>query len=337
MYSKYTSGMEIQLKIYRGYANEQQIIVFGHVFNKNSLSQYDLQGRRLRHAYAVLRMFKINTLGNVSVTLNFGGYDIRTKTLEDGYFRFALPYFEALQSGWHTFTVSAAINGTVVEQGGEFIKPYPGEYALISDIDDTFLVSHSSSFFKKLYVLLTRNVNKRKIFEGVVRHYNLLSLAGRNKEGGKNAFFYVSSSEWNLYNFIESFAHLHNMPKAVLKLKSIKTGLGDFLFTGGGSHNHKFHKVKHLLEFYPELKFILLGDDSQKDPFIYERIVKIFPERVKAIYIRSTSNKYKPKVEDVLANIQSMNVEICYFKDSTIAIRHSAEIGLISNMENHSL
>lgn len=325
--------MKVKLKIYRGYANGQEIVLFGHVFKKNAPDRFDLEGKRLRNAYAVLRMFTIKTLPNVPVTLEFGEVKSTTKTLEDGYFRFSLPYSKPLRSGWHTFTVSAAVDGAQVEEKGEFIKPYPGEYGLISDIDDTFLVSHSDNFFKKLYVLLTRNVNKRGIFESVVKHYRLLSAAGRTQENGTNAFFYVSSSEWNLYNFIERFAQVHDLPKAVFKLKSIKTGLGDFLFTGGGSHDHKFYKIKHLLEFYPDLKFVLMGDDSQKDPFIYERIVKIFPSGVKAIYIRSTKNEQKQSVTDVLANIRSMNVETCYFNDSLKAIQHSRNIGLISQTE----
>ena len=308
--------MKVKLKVYRGYANEQEIIVFGHVFKKYSPDRFNLEGRKLRYAYAVLRMFIIKTLGNVPVTLSFKGNEWTTKTLKDGCFRFTVPNSNLLESGWHTFTVSTVINGEKVHQTGELVKPFPGEYGLISDIDDTFLISHSNSFFKKLYVLFTRNINRRKIFEGVVEHYRMLSVAGRTGKKGTNAFFYVSSSEWNLYNFIERFSEMHGLPKAVLKLKNVKTGLGDFLFTGRGGHDHKFYKIKHLLEFYPQLKFILLGDDSQQDVFIYERIVKLFPLGVKAIYIRCTKNRPKLKVADALMNIRSMNVETCYFNDS---------------------
>src|SRR5690606_25547590 len=111
----------------------------------------------------------------------------------------------------------------------------------------------------------TRNISKRNVFDDVVEHYRLLGRAGRKTKEGQNAFFYVSSSEWNLFNLVDEFTALHKFPKAVIKLKKIKQGLGDFLFTGSGSHDHKFQKIKHLLEFYPKLKFILLGDDSQRD------------------------------------------------------------------------
>jgi phosphatidate phosphatase APP1 len=41
-------------------------------------------------------------------------------------------------------------------------------------------------------------------------------------------FFFVSSSEWNLYRFLVLFTEIHKLPKAVLLLKDIKTSLLNF-------------------------------------------------------------------------------------------------------------
>jgi phosphatidate phosphatase APP1 len=86
---------------------------------------------------------------------------------------------------------------------------------------------------------------------------------------------------------------LHNLPKAVLLLKDIKTSLLDFLWTGRGGHGHKFEKIKHILEFYPSLQYVLIGD-SQHDPF-YMKLLQIFPLTVKAVYIRQTSRDRKKR------------------------------------------
>lgn len=322
--------MKIRLKIYRGYANGQKIIIFGHLFKKYAPDRFSLDGKRLSHAYSVIRMFTIRTLGNIPLRLRFRGVDMSTTTLQDGYFRFVMPYTMDLECGWHEVTVSTESDGREVSEKGEFLKPCPGQFGVVSDIDDTFLISHSNNFLKKIYILLTRNIKKRKIFEGVVQHYRLLSNAGRTKGSGLNAFFYVSSSEWNLYNFIIKFTFLHDLPKAVLELRKIKSGIADFLFTGGGSHDHKFYNVKRLIEFYPELKFILLGDDSQKDPEIYFRIQKIFPSHVTAIYIRCTKEKLRPEVVQIMSDIGKNGVKTCYFHNSSTAINHSRDIGLIS-------
>jgi len=315
--------MKLAIKTYRGYANEREIVVLGHVFKKHAPDVFDLNKRWYKHAWAVIRMFTIKTLGNKKVTFNFNGKAVSTKTLKDGHFRMTIPYDESLKSGWHTFEVEASVDTEKVKAKGEFIKPFPGEYAVISDIDDTFLISHSGNFFKKMYVMLTKNIDKRHVFEEVVEHYRVLNQLNRKKENESNAFFYVSSSEWNLYNFIIQFTKLHNLPKAVLKLKDIKTGVADFLFTGGGNHDHKFYKIKHLVEFYPELRFILLGDDSQKDAFIYEQICKTFPENISTIYIRQTRSSKKEKISKTLRNIESLNVRTCYFSSSKEAQTHT--------------
>lgn len=317
--------MALALKIYRGYANERKIMVFGHVFEKDAPDVFKLDKKWYKHAWQVLRIFRIKTESNASVVFKFRNLEVKTKTLDDGHFRMMIPYEDDIEPGWHNFKVKVIDDESRQEEVGEFVKPYPGEYGVISDIDDTFLVSHSGNIFKKLYVMLTRNVNKRKVFDNVVEHYRLLNQLGRKERSKNNAFFYVSSSEWNLYNFIIQFTEIHQFPKAVLKLKEIKSGLRDFLNTGGGDHNHKFFKIRHIVEFYPELHFILLGDDSQQDPYIYRDISKIFPQNISTIYIRQTQKRKKEKVKQILLEMNMSGFKTCYFKDSSEAMKHSLD------------
>ncbi len=318
-----------KLKIYRGYANEQELIVMGHVFRPTRKKDYDFRKKKLKNAKSVIDMFRIKTEANQDVYLHWNNTKIHTKTLDDGYFAFHIPIKENIDYGWINYKVSIIYKNTEISSEGNFVRPHDGNLGFISDIDDTFLISHTRNPFKKLYILLFKNVLDRKVFEGVVPHYQALSQA--NREGNEqNTFFYVSSSEWNLYRFIVDFTQINNLPKAVLLLKDIKTSLTDFFITGRGDHNHKFEKVKHILEFYPNLKYTLLGDDSQEDPFLYERICKIFPITVKAVYIRQTGKRPKEKTLLTLKNIESLNIETCYFKSSSQAIEHSRKIGLIN-------
>ncbi len=317
------------MKLYRGYVNEDQLVVFGHIFKSWAPDKYRMDRKGIRHAVSVIHMFRIKPLENVEIVLKFKNIEVTTKTLADGYFRFTIPFSESLESGWHPYKIICKLNDFGVVETSEVLKPFKSKVAVISDIDDTFLVSYSGNFLKKLYVLLLKNINKRKVFEDVVPHYQALSRAGQENEKASNSFFYVSSSEWNLYEFIDSFVRLHKLPKAVIKLKKIKTGISDFLFTGRGNHDHKFEKIKDIIMFYPKLEYVLLGDDSQKDPDLYERIVKVFPKNIKAIYIRQTSHSKKPKTQQIIKNIESMDVATCYFKSSEEATAHSKRIGII--------
>ncbi len=46
------------LKLYRGYANEQELIVMGHVFKPTSKEDYDFQKKNFKNATSVIRMFR---------------------------------------------------------------------------------------------------------------------------------------------------------------------------------------------------------------------------------------------------------------------------------------
>ncbi|QSB26545.1 App1 family protein [Flavobacterium sp. CLA17] len=315
------------LQLYRGYANEQELIVMGHVFKR--MYDYDFQKKNFKNATSVINQFRIKTIQNFDIYLKYGNQEIHSKTLDDGYFKFCIPLEEEFNFGWMEYEVSLKYNSEVIISKGSFIRPHKGNLGIISDIDDTFLISHTHNFFKKIYILLFKNVNDRKVFKDVVPHYQALSSAGRNNKEEENAFFYISSSEWNLYNFIIKFTKIHQLPRAVILLKDIKRGITDFFMSGRGNHDHKFDKIKHVLEFYPNLKYVLLGDDSQHDPVLYERICKIFPLTVTAVYIRQTGKSQKKKTKTILKNMESLNIAVCYFKDSSEAIMHSKSIGII--------
>ncbi|OXG00776.1 uncharacterized protein DUF2183 [Flavobacterium araucananum] len=315
------------LQLYRGYANEEELIVMGHVFKRTY--DYDFQKKNFKNATSIINQFRIKTLQNFDIYLKCGTQEIHTKTLDDGYFKFCIPLEKETSFGWMEYEVSIKDENEILTEKGSYIRPHKGKLGIISDIDDTFLISHTQNFFKKIYILLFKNVNDRKVFTDVVPHYQALSSAGRNNKEEENAFFYVSSSEWNLYRFIVKFTKIHNLPRAVILLKDIKRGITDFFMSGRGNHDHKFDKIKHVLEFYPNLKYVLLGDDSQHDPVLYERICKIFPVTVKAVYIRQTGKHQKEATKKIMKNLENLEVSVCYYKNSSEAIMHSKSIGLI--------
>ena len=76
-------------------------------------------------------------------------------------------------------------------------------------------------------------------------------------------------------------------------------------------------------------KFILLGDDSQKDIDIYSSIVEHFPQNVYCVYIRRVGTPEKPHVLLKQQTIEKKGVLFCYFSHSEEAILHSKKIGLI--------
>jgi phosphatidate phosphatase APP1 len=93
---------------------------------------------------------------------------------------------------------------------------------------------------------------------------------------------------------------------------------------------HKFKEIKQILEAYPHLQFVLVGDSGQEDPVIYREVVKQFPNRVLAIYIRDVQLPDREKIAvDVSTSLMEDKVEMLIVDNTVEAAEHATKIGLI--------
>lgn len=317
------------IKVYNGYGNQQFLTVFGHALNLSSMPRKTYRKNYITNIFSMLRLFMVRPLQGAVITLEWDGVVYTSKSEDDGFFRFEWTPASPVQPGKHMVKLALNNGNNAVDAAatGYIYVPDKYKYAIISDIDDTFLISHSSNLRKRLYVLLTRNAHGRKPFEGVVEHYKLLANAGI-KTGAANPFFYVSSSEWNLYEFLIEFSRKAELPEGVFLLSQLKKFRQVFA-TGQGKHATKFMRVVRIVEAYPNEQLILLGDDSQRDPYIYLSLVEHFPGKISCVYLRQAYSKNYTAVQQVVEKIEKAGVPCCYFKHSNEAILHSKKIGLV--------
>ncbi len=269
----------------------------------------------------------VKPLPKVTVSLEWNGKMHEAITNADGFFKMEWKPSSAVEPGWHVITLRLK-NSPEVKGTGRVFVPFPGQFAIVSDIDDTFLVSHSANTRKRLLVLLTKNAETRRPFEDVVDHYRALAI-GTGDLAEPNPFFYVSSSEWNLYEYIRAFCAKHGLPEGILLLSPMKQ-LRNVWRTGQGKHSIKFVRIARIMTSYPDHRYVLLGDDTQHDPDIYSSIVEHFPGKVHAIYLRKVRASSQTRVTGLIEKMQAGGVHCCYFKHSREAIQHSRSIGLIS-------
>lgn len=319
------------VKVYDGYGDDNEVIIYGHVLSLSPLPRKKYRQNIFLNFFGLIRLFIVLPKKNARVIVEFNGETRETMTAEDGLFMFEWKPIYPLEAGWKKASVSyisPAPGSTVLARGecSVFI-PHVYQYNFISDIDDTFLISHSRSLLKRLYVLFTKNARTRRPFEGVVNHYRLLSMSG-TKDGIPNPFFYVSSSEWNLYAYIKEFCRKEGLPRGILLLSQIKQ-FGDLLNTGQGKHATKYIRIARILKSYPDHKYVLLGDNSQADPGIYYSVVRDFPAKIFAVYIRNVSKSGDRAAKAFIAQMERSGVKCCYFVHSSEAIMHSRGIGLI--------
>ena len=323
------------LTIYPGYGHTEHVVLYGHALCLSPLPRKKYRNFFLINLFALIRLFIVRPISGATVQLHWGNQLIISKTDTDGFIKLNWRSDIPLNFGWHNASVYLvdSKNEIIAAANAGFFVPHSTQFAFISDIDDTFLVSHTSELRKRLAVLFTRNAHTRKPFEGVVKHYRMLAVA-QTAADEPNPFFYVSSSEWNLFSYISDFIKINELPNGILLLSTMKN-LFHFLTAGGNNHSRKFARIVRLLKDFPKQKFVLLGDSSQQDPYIYESIVHHFPERIHAVYIRDIAKKNSEPVQTVLQKLEASGIPCCFFVHSIEAIAHSKKIGLISQVLPH--
>lgn len=315
------------IKLYHGYGHTHDLLLYGHVFKGNPPLPNPYSDSIWTNIRYLGRLFAVNPVGNAAITLHWQGSVLRGITETDGFIKFEWESAVHLKAGWHEVSVSLDASPSVTGRGVLFV-PHITQYAFISDIDDTVLISYSSTIFKRLKTLFTTNPRTRKAFEGVADHYKLLANA-HTTDDMPNPFFYVSSSEWNLYDYLVDFFRYQGLPEGAFLLNQVKRWYEVFK-TGKTKHTGKLLRVMRILDAFPGQQFVLLGDNTQQDPVIYTEIAGKYPERIHAIYIRNASDRSTDRTLVLLNNLEAnKGVHTCLFNTSEEAIAHSRKIGLI--------
>jgi phosphatidate phosphatase APP1 len=210
--------------------------------------------------------------------------------------------------------------------GKVMLPPPDAQFGVISDLDDTVLQTDVLSVLKMARNTFLRNSRTRLPFEGVAAFYRALQ-AGTNDTF--NPIFYVSSSPWNLYDLLVDFFEVRGIPLGPLFLKDL--GLTPYQFISAGHRQHKFGVIQKLLEDYPTLPFLMIGDSGQRDPEIYLEVARQYPERIRAIYIRDVTpgSKRDRAVLQMADSLKALNIDLVLVPDTVGAAEHAVLKGWI--------
>ncbi|PTT02389.1 hypothetical protein DBR11_04870 [Pedobacter sp. HMWF019] len=320
----------VSVKIYHGYGHTHNLVVYGHVFKYRASNKQVFSNSLLVNILHLLRLFVLKPFPFTRVRLHFNGDVIDQTTEYDGFFKFEWSATKNIAAGWHRVKVEAlAKDGAVIaDSWGEIYVPHITQYAFISDIDDTIMVSHSATIGKRLRELLIKNPHTRKTFKDARLHYELLAFSNTSPDQ-PNPFFYVSSSEWNLYDYLVETFRFNQLPEGAFLLNQIKRWRNLFR-TGKTGHEGKLLRVMRILDAFPNQKFVFFGDNSQQDPEIYASIAARYPDHVEAIYIRNVSPENFSSARSLLEKAELRGIKTCLFNQSNEAILHSRKCGLIS-------
>lgn len=271
---------------YTGYGNEEQVRVFARV-----LMRAPHREPRTAAARGFRQFFTIQ-VGGFPVRVTAGEKTIEALTDDNGYLE-VLVEGHGLAPGWHEVTIAPA-DSPMEEQSATaevlIIDP-SAKVGIVSDIDDTVIVTMLPRALIAAYNSWFVRTDSRKAVPGFSDFYTELRRRHSPNRHSPNRHtltqapvFYLSTGAWNTFGTLRRFLQANALPKGPLLLTDwgpTPTGL----FRSG--QEHKRVQLRNLFIDFPDIKWVLVGDDGQHDPLIYGQIAAEHPDRVAGIAIRN--------------------------------------------------
>lgn len=197
------------------------------------------------------------------VTTDRGGYlDVRLES--------------DLAPGWHDVELRSA-DGAVASAPVHVVGP-DVRAGIVSDIDDTVVVTRLPRIFVAAWNTLVRHENAREPVPGMAGLYARL-VGGRPDV----PVVYLSTGAWNAAPAIGRFLRRFGYPAGPMLLTDWgPTNTGWFR----SGREHKLSQLSRLAEEFPDISWVLVGDDGQRDPLVYAATAARYPQHVRAILIR---------------------------------------------------
>jgi phosphatidate phosphatase APP1 len=328
-----TGRGEIRIEPYRTFGAADRAYVKGRVLRGRPPAAPDERHGTLMNVAAMIQRFESDEVPGAKVRVRFPGGESVVAADEEGYFECWFdprPPFAA-GSLWHEIQVELvepAAEASARATARVLVPPPESAFGVISDLDDTVVQTGATSLLRMARTVFLTNARTRLPFPGVAAFYRALQHGAG--ESPFNPVFYVSSSPWNLYDLLSEFLVLRKIPTGPLLLRDWGLSADEALPTGHAGH--KLEAIRRILDLYPSLPFLLIGDSGQEDPEIYHRVVHDHPDRILAVYIRSVTPRAgrAEAVRALAAEVEAAGSTLLLGDDTLAAARHAAERGWIT-------
>lgn len=318
---------------YRSFGTATRLLVRGRALEDEGITEAGERDSLWRNLVNSYRRIESDPLPHARIRATIGGTSLELEADDEGFFH-----------GWLELPTPLAASGWVpielelhapVPPGAESIRaiaqalvpPPTARFIVLSDIDDTVLQSHVTSIAQAIRTVLLGNARTRLPFPGVAAFYRALVAGASGVEA--NPIFYVSSSPWNLFDLLEDFLALQGIPDGPLTLRDWdfeRSALGS-----GRLHGFKERAIREIMDTLPALPAILIGDSSQRDPEIYADLVRAYPDRILAVYIRDVKRtpERHAAIATLVREVEAAHSVLVLADDTVAAAVHAAERGLI--------
>lgn len=269
-------------------------------------------------------------IAGLEVTVTIGDQSVTVNSDQNGFVIAKIPVGD-IEPGWHEVHYSATNQGREVTARGRVVLPDPASpLGFITDIDDTILTTGMTEGLKAVQRILLRSPYGRKPVPGTPSLYRGLARGtGRNRP--ESTFFYVSAAPWNLYDMHAQFLGVRGFPRGPIFLRDWRPGAPPADEGGRLESGHKHARIRRILDAYPDLTFVLIGDSGEHDAQVYQDFLDSDPDRILVAFIKDVSAK-NPVLDsddpDVLPDTSALVV----VRDSIQMAKIAQRLGLIDSL-----
>ncbi|MFD2238652.1 App1 family protein [Aureimonas populi] len=320
---------------YTGFVEGGCIRLKGRVLEDEGVFDAPHSNSAIRNLWLTFKRYETDEIVGAKVSWDVVGQTGSVVSGEDGYFEIGIEGIEPPPGSGPWLPVQLKLETArhyefepkYAEGAVRLVSPR-ARFGIISDIDDTIIHTGAFKMLRHWRIVTANSPEARTAFPGVSHFYRALCEGADGPQ--TNPIFYVSSSPWNLFDIFERFMALKGIPRGPMLLRNLSEDAMGWLMRR--HHGHKDRMIDRLMEAYPHLNFVLIGDSGQRDSSVYAQAVERHKGRVVAVHIHDVRPGEAPsQVEADLERIEAAGVPTTLGRTLSEAARLAERLGLAAS------
>jgi len=320
-----------EIDAYRGYGNARRVLLQGRVLRSQNIGKAGERDSSVRNLVNTWKRIRAHPIPHARIAVTLGGKRTEVVADDEGFFRSWIDLASPVSTSEPWVDAPVALvepaDARATTSARIRVPTTDASFGVVSDLDDTVIQSRVSNFLLAVRTVMLGNARTRLPFPGVAALYQALEKGGDGAR--RNPIYYVSSSPWNIHDLISEFLELQGIPAGPICLRDWDVDVE--ALSSSRLKQHKEPLIREILDTTDPLPFILMGDSSQQDPEIYAAIVREYPGRVLAVYIRNVAPnpERSASIQKLAEEILKEGSSLILADDSYAAGKHAAEHGWI--------
>lgn len=323
---------DVEVVAYRSHGTRDSLRVVGRVVESREVEKPDEEAGLIRNIRNTYHRFQSDEIPDARIRATLGAASVEEQTDHEGFFELRLVPEAPLEPGWHDVEIElldSIAGGAGFRTTAPVLVPRKdAEFLVVSDLDDTVIRTNATDRLTQIRLMLSRSAREHTPMPGASALYRELQCGADGS--GENPFFYISMSGWGLYDLFTEFLDHHGMPIGPLMLQDL--AIIEPKSSEMGNESHKRSMIGRLIEDYPDLPLVLIGDSGQEDPETYLDLVRDHGDRVCAVLIRDVTPPERDRqVRQIVDEIERLGVAAAAAESSVSMARAAADFDLIQH------